>query len=69
MQNQQQQDSYPVSLLAAAFALMATAVALLLIFALPAGAAQTDARIESSARQSYVFKTHLKDDDVTIPVQ
>lgn len=32
----------------------------------PLFATETDDRIESSAKQSYVFKTFLKDDDITI---
>jgi osmotically-inducible protein OsmY len=46
-------------------ALMAAAVALLAVSA-PVYASKTDDRIESSARQSYVFKTYLKDDDIKI---
>ena len=49
---------YPVAVMAAAFALLLSSV--------PARASQTDDRIESSARQSYVFKTYLKDDAITI---
>ena len=46
-------------------ALMAAVVALLVII-VPVRASQTDDRIESSARKSYVFKTYLKDDAITI---
>jgi osmotically-inducible protein OsmY len=50
---------YPVALMAAAVAL--------LVITVPASAAQTtDERIESSAKASYVFKTYLKDDAITI---
>jgi hyperosmotically inducible periplasmic protein len=46
-------------------ALMASAAALLTLGA-PVHATNMDDRIESSARQSYVFKTYLKDDDIKI---
>ncbi|MFA4827653.1 MAG: BON domain-containing protein [Thermodesulfovibrionales bacterium] len=46
-------------------ALMVAIVALL-VASMPVHAATMDARIESSARQSYVFKTYLKDDDIKI---
>jgi len=49
---------YSISMLVAAFALLA--------FGLPAQASKMDSRIETSARQSYVFKTYLKDDDIKI---
>lgn len=49
---------YPVALAAAAVALLISSV--------PARASQTDDRIESSAKQSYVFRTYLKNDTVTI---
>jgi hyperosmotically inducible periplasmic protein len=65
-QNQQEQESFPVSLMVALCAMMATAVILLLVFALPAGASQTDDQIESTVKQTYVFKTYLEDDDITI---
>lgn len=45
--------------------LLAIAVALLLTGS-PARASDTDARIESSAKESYVFKTYLKDDAISI---
>jgi len=38
----------------------------MLAFSLPVSAASTDSRIESSARQSYVFKTYLQSDDIKI---
>jgi len=46
------------ALMAATFALMAMSV--------PVYASNTDDGIESSARESYVFKTYLKDDDIEI---
>lgn len=49
---------YSVALMAAAF--------VLLVMSAPVYASQTDDRIVSSARDSYVFKTYLKDDDITI---
>ena len=50
---------YSVALIVAVVALLVTSV--------PAHASKTDdGRIESSARQSYVFKTYLKDDDIKI---
>lgn len=42
------------------------AVVSLLALGVPAQASKTDDRIESSARQSYVFKTYLKADDIKI---
>ena len=38
----------------------------LLAFSVPVHAEKMDSRIESSARQSFVFKTYLKDDDIKI---
>jgi osmotically-inducible protein OsmY len=49
---------YSITILAAAAAL--------LTFSAPLHASQTDRRIESSARQSHVFKTYLKNDDIKI---
>jgi len=49
---------YPVALMAATIAL--------LVISMPVRASETDDRIESSAKQSYVFKTYLKDDAITI---
>ena len=46
-------------------ALIAT-VASLLFISVPLFASEMDARIEASAKQSYVFKTYLKDDNVSI---
>lgn len=40
--------------------------AVMLAFTVPAHAAKMDSRIESAARQSYVFKTYLKNDDINI---
>jgi hyperosmotically inducible periplasmic protein len=49
---------YTVSLLAAAIALLMTSA--------PMQASETDDRIESSAKHSYVFKTYLNNDDIQI---
>ena len=38
----------------------------LLVFSVPVQASKMDSRIESSAKQSYVFKTYLKNDDIKI---
>jgi hyperosmotically inducible protein len=46
-------------------ALLVTVAALVLIN-VPVFASETDDRIESSAKQSYVFKTYLKGDDIKI---
>lgn len=46
--------------------IMLTAAALLAMTAPVHAAKQTDSRIESSARQSYVFKTYLKTDDIKV---
>jgi hyperosmotically inducible protein len=46
-------------------AILLTAVASLIIY-MPSYAADTDDRIESAAKDSYVFKTYLKDDDVKV---
>jgi osmotically-inducible protein OsmY len=48
--------TYSLALLAAASTLLVTSPS--------ARASETDARIESSAKQSYVFKTYLKDDSI-----
>jgi osmotically-inducible protein OsmY len=45
--------------------MMVAAVALL-AFSLPVQASKMDSRIESSAKQSYVFKTYLKSDDIKV---
>ena len=42
------------------------AVAALLIISVPVQASKMDDRIESSSKKSYVFKTHLKGDDIKI---
>lgn len=42
------------------------AMAALLALSVPAFAENTDSRIESSARESYVFKTYLQSDDINI---
>jgi len=44
---------------------MVAAVALLAL-SMPVQASNMDSRIESTAKQSYVFKTYLKDDDIKI---
>jgi osmotically-inducible protein OsmY len=49
---------YSISLMVAAVALLAISV--------PVHAAKMDSRIESSAKQSYVFKTYLQADDIKI---
>jgi hyperosmotically inducible periplasmic protein len=49
---------YSISLLVAVFAMLAISV--------PVHASKMDNRIESSARQSYVFKTYLQGDDIKI---
>jgi hyperosmotically inducible protein len=56
-----------IALLVVAVALLLTSVALL-VTGVPAGASATDmdARIESSARDSYVFQKYLKDDAITL---
>ena len=38
----------------------------LLALSVPAYASEMDSRIESSAKQSYVFKTYLQGDDIKI---
>jgi len=45
---------------------MMVATLALLVISVPVFAADTDSRIESSARQSYVFKTYLQGDDIKI---
>ena len=44
--------------------IMVMAALVLTAFSVPVYAGKTDSRIESSARQSYVFKTYLKNDDI-----
>lgn len=46
--------------------MLVAAAAVLLTFSAPLQASETDKRIESSAQDSYVFKTHLKGDDVKV---
>jgi hyperosmotically inducible periplasmic protein len=53
---------------ASSIALLA-AVATLLMLNIPVQASEMDSRIESSARQSYIFKTYLQGDDITIDSQ
>jgi hyperosmotically inducible protein len=48
------------------FISLLVAVAALLIISVPVQASKMDDRIESSAKKSYVFKTHLKGDDIKI---
>jgi osmotically-inducible protein OsmY len=43
-----------------------TAAALVMTVAAPLAAASTDSRIESSAKASYNFRTHLKDDAIRV---
>lgn len=43
-----------------------SAAAVLLALGAPAQAGKMDSRIESSAKQSYVFKTYLKGDDIKV---
>lgn len=45
------------------------AAAAVLSFSVPVQASDKDDQIESSAKQSYVFKTYLKDDDIKIEVK
>ena len=45
---------------------MMVAVVALLMISVPVHASKMDSRIESSAKQSYVFKTYLKGDDIKI---
>jgi len=52
---------HPISLMVAAVALLAFSV-----LGVPVHASDMDDRIESSAKESYVFKTYLKDDDIKI---
>ena len=42
------------------------AAAALLVFSAPTSAAKVDSRIEAAARESYVFRTYLKDEDIRI---
>lgn len=47
-------------------AVIMVAAAAMLALSMPVYASRTDDRIESSAKQSYVFKTYLKADDIKI---
>lgn len=51
------------------FVLLTTAAIALLVMSMPLYASETDDRIESSAKESYVFKTYLKDDDIKVKSQ
>jgi len=51
------------------YASMVVAAATLLAFTVPVHASQTDSSIESSVKDSYVFKTYLKDDTIQIQVK
>jgi osmotically-inducible protein OsmY len=48
------------------YVVLIMAVITLLFTSVPVQASKMDSRIELSARQSYVFKTYLKDDDIKI---
>jgi len=50
----------------ALYSISMVATAAMLAFNVPVHAASTDSRIESSAKQSYVFKTYLKGDDIKV---
>lgn len=56
----------PSRLFSTIFYLLMAVTAALLVFCLPVQGAETDRRIESSAQQSYVFRTYLKDDEIKI---
>jgi hyperosmotically inducible periplasmic protein len=43
-----------------------TTLAVALAFTVPLFASETDDRIEMSARESFVFKTYLQDDDISL---
>jgi osmotically-inducible protein OsmY len=47
-------------------AVMMVAAVALIALSVPVQASKMDSRIESSAKQSYVFKTYLKSDDIKI---
>jgi len=51
------------------FVSLLAAAAILLMLGLPVQASEMDSRIESSARASYIFKTYLQGDDITIDSQ
>ena len=46
--------------------LLITAALGLVVFITPAFAAKTDSAIEDAAKNSYIFKTYLKDDDIKV---
>ena len=46
--------------------MLMVAAAAMLVISVPVQASKMDSRIELSAKQSYVFKTYLKDDDIKI---
>lgn len=48
------------------YAAMMVAVVTLLVTSMPVRASDLDNNIESSGKQSYVFKTYLKDDDIKV---
>ncbi|MGA7829301.1 MAG: BON domain-containing protein [Geobacteraceae bacterium] len=50
----------------AKYSISVVAAVALLAFSLPVHASEIDSRIESSARQSYVFKTYLQGDTISI---
>ncbi|MBF0634594.1 MAG: BON domain-containing protein [Nitrospinae bacterium] len=51
---------------AISFATLMASVVAMLVTSVPAFASDSDANIESLGRQSYVFRTYLKDDDIKI---
>ena len=48
------------------YAALLTSVAIIQVVGMPLQAASTDSRIESSAKDSYNFKTYLKDDKIKV---
>jgi hyperosmotically inducible periplasmic protein len=58
MEKEVMKSKYSVTFLAVAVAMLVTGM--------PALASKTDDRIESSAKESYVFKTYLKSDDIKV---
>ena len=55
-----------VQIMAMYCVVLIVAVITLLVTSVPVHASKMDSRIELSAKQSYVFKTYLKDDDIKI---
>ena len=55
-----------VKIMAMYCVVLIVAVITLLVTSVPVHASKMDSRIESSAKQSYVFKTYLKGDDIKI---